>query len=215
MVKDLSNSLWHGVPRREIPWFPEVDAEACIGCQLCFVTCGREVFEMTADTPSRAEVARPYNCMVGRSTCAMVCPTDAISFPDKDLVRRVEREHRIFRQVRQEASAKRAKVDAAEARAAAEKKLAETTTRARVSIAGTFGEKRFLVKLDELTRDRPFDIVDLKLEVPTVKGLREKTPAFMAFGVTSTDESDVRGFLAEVKELVRANGLVWVDETVG
>jgi len=215
MAKDLSNSLWHGVPRREIPWFPKVDAEACIGCQLCFVTCGREVFEMTADTPSRAEVARPYNCMVGCSTCAMVCPTDAIAFPDKDLVRRVEREHRIFRQVRQEASAKRAKVDAAEARAAAEKKLAETTTRARVSIAGTFGEKRFLVKLDELTRDRPFDIVDLKLEVPTVKGLREKTPAFMAFGVTSTDESDVRGFLAEVKELVRANGLVWVDETVG
>lgn len=31
MAKDLSNSVWHGVPRRDIPWFPEVDPEACIG----------------------------------------------------------------------------------------------------------------------------------------------------------------------------------------
>jgi len=215
MAKDLSTTLWHGAPRRDIPWFPTVDADTCIGCQLCFVTCGREVFDMTADTPSRANVARQYNCMVGCSTCAMVCPTDAISFPDKELVRRAEREHRIFRQVKQEASSKRAKVGAVEARAAAEKALTETTTRARVSIAGTFGEKRFLVQLDELTRERPFDIIDLKLEVPTVKGLREKTPAFMAFGVTSTDQSDVRSFLAEIKELVHVNGLVWVDETIG
>jgi len=215
MAKDLSTTAWHGVPRREIPWFPTVDAEACIGCQLCFVTCGREVFDMTADTPPRAEATGQYNCMVGCSTCVMVCPTDAISFPDKELVRRAEREHRIFRQVRQDAASKRAKVGAVEARAAAEKKLAETTTRARVSIAGTFGEKRFLVKLDELIHDRPFDIVDLKMEVPTVKGLLEKTPAFMTFGVTSTDAHDVRSFLAEVKELVRVNGLVWVDETVG
>jgi NAD-dependent dihydropyrimidine dehydrogenase PreA subunit len=215
MAKDLSTTNWHGVPRRKIPWFPTIDAEACIGCQLCYVTCGREVFDMTPDMPARAEATRQYNCMVGCSTCAMVCPTDAISFPDKELVRRAEREHRIFRQVRQEATSKRAKVSVVEARAAAEKRLAETTTRARVSIAGTFGEKRFLVKLDELLQDRPFDIVDLKLEVPTVKGLREKTPAFMAFGVTSTDDSDVRSFLAEVKELVRVNGLVWVDETLG
>ena len=31
---------WHGIPRDEVPWFPSVDAEACIGCQLCYVTCG-------------------------------------------------------------------------------------------------------------------------------------------------------------------------------
>jgi len=78
-----------------------------------------------------------------------------------------------------------------------------------------FGEQRFLVKLEELIHDRPFDIVDLKMEVPTVKGLLEKTPAFMTFGVTSTDAHDIRSFLAEVKELVRVNNLVWVDEAFG
>ena len=37
---------WHGISREEIPWLPAVDAEACIGCQLCYVTCGRGVYEM-------------------------------------------------------------------------------------------------------------------------------------------------------------------------
>ena len=58
-------------------------------------------------------------------------------------------------------------------------------------------------------------MVDLKLEVPTVKGLMEATPAFMSFGVASTEGDDVRPFLAAVKELVKATGLVWIDEVVG
>ncbi|RJQ40027.1 MAG: 4Fe-4S ferredoxin, partial [Anaerolineaceae bacterium] len=27
-----TNELWHGIPRKEIPWFPTVDTDACIGC---------------------------------------------------------------------------------------------------------------------------------------------------------------------------------------
>jgi len=215
MAKDLSNALWHGAPRKEIPWFPKVDPEACIGCQLCWVTCGREVYEIRPGPPAKAEAARPFNCMVGCSTCAMVCPSDAISFPGRDVVRKVEREYRILAQVRKEAAAKREKSDAVSARAEAEKKIAEIPVRARASIAGSFGEKRFLVKLEELVKDQPFDVVDLKLEVPTVKGLMEATPAFMSFGVASTGGDDVRPFLAAVKDLVKTNGLVWVDESLG
>lgn len=215
MAKDLSSTLWHGVPRREIPWFPKVDPEACIGCQLCWVTCGREVYEIRPGPPMKAEAAHPLNCMVGCTTCAMVCPSDAISFPGRDIVRKVEREHRILAEVRKEAATKREKADAASARAEAEKKIAEIPVRARASIAGGFGEKRFLMKLEELVKDRPFDVVDLKLEVPTVKGLMEATPAFMSFGVASTGGDDVRPFLAAVKDLAKANGLVWVDEVVG
>jgi len=215
MAKDLSSTLWHGVPRREIPWFPKVDPEACIGCQLCWVTCGREVYEIRPGPPTKAEATHPLNCMVGCTTCAMVCPSDAISFPGRDVVRRVEREHRILAEVRKEAATKREKADAASARAEAEKKIAEIPVRARASIAGGFGEKRFLAKLEELVKDQPFDVVDVKLEVPTVKGLMEATPAFMSFGVASTGGGDVRPFLAAVKELVKSSGLVWVDEAVG
>jgi len=45
MAKDLTQHTWHGVPRKEIPWFPTVDYDACIGCDLCYLTCGRDVFE--------------------------------------------------------------------------------------------------------------------------------------------------------------------------
>lgn len=39
-MSDTKPELWHGIPRDEIPWRPTVDPEACIGCQLCYVTCG-------------------------------------------------------------------------------------------------------------------------------------------------------------------------------
>jgi Fe-S-cluster-containing hydrogenase component 2 len=35
--------LWHGIARETIPWFPTVNHDKCIGCELGFVTCGRGV----------------------------------------------------------------------------------------------------------------------------------------------------------------------------
>jgi formate hydrogenlyase subunit 6/NADH:ubiquinone oxidoreductase subunit I len=32
--------LWHGIPRKDIPWYPTVDADTCIGCTLCFAIVG-------------------------------------------------------------------------------------------------------------------------------------------------------------------------------
>jgi len=81
-----------------------------------------------------------------------------------------------------------------------------------MDVAGEFGEKRFLVKLQELIQDRPYDIVNLHLEVPTVKGALEKTPSFMSFEVTSTSQEDIESFLPQVRSLVRDNGLVLVNE---
>ncbi len=200
---------WHGIPREEIPWFPTVDAEACIGCQLCFVTCGRGVYEMDARV---ANVAKGLSCMVGCSTCAAVCPTQAISFPERELVWRVEREHKIFREVRREAADKQAKLDSAKARAAAGARVAALPTRARLEVAGVFGQRAFVARLEQLLEGRPFDVVKLKLEIPTVKGAAERTPGFMSFEVTSTDQADVTPFLEELRQLVRDSELVLVDE---
>ena len=208
MTKEATQS-WHGISRREIQWFPTIESEACIGCGLCYVTCGRGVFELEG---KNAVAARPYECMVGCSTCATVCPVEAISFPSRDLIWKIEREHKIFSLVRRESKEKKAKQQALVARAKAEEAVAALTTRTRLEIAGEFGEKRFLIKIQELVKDRPFDIVNLQLHVPTVQGSMEKTPSFMAFEVTSTQHDDIQTFLPEVRALIRDNGLVLVSE---
>lgn len=202
-------SLWHGIARETIPWFPTVNLEKCIGCELCFVTCGRGVYDVH---DHKAWPERQYDCMVGCTTCANICPAQAITFPDRQLVQKIEREHKILGIVRKEATAKHAKLDAEKARAQAEDAAASTVSRVAFHIAGEFGEKRFLAKLEALIKDRPFDIVNLKLEVPTLKGALEKTPSHMSFEVTSTDQQDVTEFLNELRALVRENQLVLVNE---
>jgi NAD-dependent dihydropyrimidine dehydrogenase PreA subunit len=206
MAKD---ETWHGIPRKDIPWFPTVDAATCIGCSLCYTTCGRGVYEM------RDNKAVPFNamsCMVGCSTCGTVCPVAAISFPDRDMIWKLEREHKIFGIVRQEARAKAAKMDALKARAAAEDAVAKLTTHVRFQVAGEFGEKRFLIQMEELITGKPYDFVNLRMDVPTVQGAGQKTPSFMSFDVTSTEQEDIQGFLNGVRDLIRRNGLTLVGE---
>ena len=204
-----TNDSWHGIPRKDIPWFPTVDPEACIGCTLCFLTCGRGVYEMQ---DNKSVVANPYNCMVGCATCGTVCPTQAITFPERELIWKLEREFKIFSTVRKESAEKKAKLEAAKARAAAEDAIAKMTTRVRFEVAGEFGEKRFLVQMEELVKDQPYDFVNLLLQVPTVKGALEKTPSFMSFEVTSTEQEDIQGFLPVVRDLIRRNGLALISE---
>jgi NAD-dependent dihydropyrimidine dehydrogenase PreA subunit len=203
-------SSWHGIPRNEIPWLPTVDAEACIGCQLCYVTCGRGVYEMRDNA---AMAVAPMECAVGCSTCGNVCPTSAISFPALDAVWKLEREKQIFRTVKKEALKKHEREDALKARQLAQEAPAHVVTRAKVEVAGEFGDKQFLVRLEELIEGQPFDVVNLKLEVPTVKGARQKAPSFMSFEVTSEEQADVTAFLGRVKTLVHDIGLVLVSAT--
>ena len=206
MAKD---ELWHGIPRKDIPWLPTVDADTCIGCTLCYTSCGRGVYEMQ---DNKAVPVNAMSCMVGCSTCGTVCPVQAIAFPDRDLIWKLEREHKIFKVVRQEAKEKMAKQDALKARAAAEDAVAKLTTRVRFEVAGEFGEKRFLVQMEEAIKERSYDFVNLRLEVPTVQGATQNTPSFMSFEVTSTEQEDIQSFLPELRALVRENGLVLVSE---
>ena len=209
MSEDKRPQLWHGIARETIPWYPSVAQDKCIGCELCFVTCGRGVYEVR---DRKAHPARPYDCMVGCTTCANICPTQAIEFPARQIVQKIEREHKILTIVRKEAAAKHAKIDAERARAQAEDAVAATVSRVAFHVAGEFGEKRFLIKLQTLINGRPFDIVNLKLEVPTLKGALEKTPSHMFFEVTSTDQQDISEFLNEVRALIRENHLVLANE---
>jgi NAD-dependent dihydropyrimidine dehydrogenase PreA subunit len=211
MAKDLSNQLWHGIPRKEIPWYPTITAEKCIGCELCYVSCGREVFEYDEST-RKAVVERNYNCMVGCSTCATICPTEAITFPGRDLIWKIEKEHKIFKEVRKAGKEKREKKKILEEREKIETKLSKITSKIKFEIAGQFGEKQFLLKLMNFITDKPVDIINLKLEVPTVKGHMEKAPAFMSFEVTSTEQEDIMKYIADLKILIKENEMIIVSE---
>ena len=211
MAKDLSATTWHGIPRTEIPWYPVITADKCIGCELCYVSCGREVFEYDG-LQRKAVVERKFNCMVGCSTCSTVCPTEAITFPGRDVVWKFEREYKIFKEVRKEAHAKRTKLQEQEERNRVEQELAKITSRYKVQLAGQFGEKKFLVKLEQLIMNKPIDVVNLTLSVPTVKGHVEQAPAMMTFEVTSTEQEDIMCYLEEIRALVAENDLVIVSE---
>lgn len=210
MTEEKRPQTWHGIPRGEIPWRPTVDEDACIGCQLCFVTCGRGVYEMEQGV---AVAVEPMECAVGCSTCGNICPTGAITFPSLDAVWKLERERRIFKTVKTEARKNHERLEVQKARETAQNAVTQMPTRAKFEIAGEFGDKRFLVRLEELIENEPFDVVNLKLEVPTVKGARQKAPAFMSFELTSERQDDVRPFLDRVRGLVHEVGLVLVSAT--
>ncbi|MCJ7595076.1 MAG: 4Fe-4S binding protein [Desulfobacterales bacterium] len=50
-----------------------VDADKCDGCELCFVYCPVDVFQMS----HKATPVRPQNCL-GCRTCEAVCKSKAI-----------------------------------------------------------------------------------------------------------------------------------------
>lgn len=81
-----------------------------------------------------------------------------------------------------------------------------------IELAGGFGEKKFLVKLQSLIANIPYDIVNLKMEVPTVKGSTEGAPSYMSFDLTSTGQEDVTSFMDKLRKLIKDNELVLVDE---
>lgn len=78
-MKDKKFDEWFGVPRQQIPWYPKIDPAECIGCGLCTVICGREVYSYDY-VDKRPVVKNPYYCLVGCQTCANLCPAGAIEW---------------------------------------------------------------------------------------------------------------------------------------
>lgn len=71
------------IPREKIEWFPTIDYEACLHDKACLEFCHNEVFVWNAEV-GRVEIANPCNCVIGCTSCAQICPAEAITFPDKD-----------------------------------------------------------------------------------------------------------------------------------
>ncbi|MGQ9619322.1 MAG: 4Fe-4S dicluster domain-containing protein [Candidatus Aminicenantia bacterium] len=76
------------IPREKIPWYPTINEEACIGDRNCVDFCKNEVFEWDEEN-GKPMVVKPFNCILGCSACAQICPADAINFPSLEELRRV------------------------------------------------------------------------------------------------------------------------------
>lgn len=74
-------NTWRGIPREEIPWFPTIDAEKCNGCRECLTICKNGVLAFD-EKVQKTTIVNPYNCVVECRTCARLCPSKAINFPD-------------------------------------------------------------------------------------------------------------------------------------
>jgi NAD-dependent dihydropyrimidine dehydrogenase PreA subunit len=79
----MSEQLWEGIPRSEVPWFPTIDVDLCSGCQSCLDTCPGDVYDWD-EVMGVPIVARREQCVVYCMGCAMACPEEAITFPNKD-----------------------------------------------------------------------------------------------------------------------------------
>jgi len=92
---------WHGIPREEINWHPEVDEDLCIGCGLCVTGCGRMVYRYDYEK-KKPLVSAPLNCMVACVTCFNTCPQHAISFPSVSAVHKLIKGHKLIQKAREE-----------------------------------------------------------------------------------------------------------------
>ncbi len=102
---------WHGVPAHTIKWFPTIAAERCTGCGLCVTSCTRGVLAFDYET-DLAVVVTPRMCVVGCTTCACLCPEDAVNLPARSDLQQLIQRNKVLDQSRKTLSEQREKYDA-------------------------------------------------------------------------------------------------------
>jgi NAD-dependent dihydropyrimidine dehydrogenase PreA subunit len=96
-MSETPKPAWHGIPRENIQWHPTLITESCVGCGLCVTSCGKNVYSFDYET-NKPVVAAPQACMVGCTTCAVLCTQDAIEFPSVGYVRQIIRKNKLVRE---------------------------------------------------------------------------------------------------------------------
>ena len=99
MSNTPNTNQWHGIPREQIDWHPTVVPERCIGCGICATSCNKGVYAFDYEA-NKPVVVAPQSCMVGCTTCATICPEDALEFPSQGYVRQIIKKNKIITQAK-------------------------------------------------------------------------------------------------------------------
>lgn len=102
---------WYGIPPRQIKWFPTLEANRCTSCGLCVTSCFRGVWAFDYET-DQAVVVTPRMCIVGCTTCANLCPEDAISLPGRSHLQQFIERKKVLQQSKEMLHRQRDKYDA-------------------------------------------------------------------------------------------------------
>lgn len=98
-MSETPKPVWRGIPREQIDWLPTLVAERSIGCGLRATACGKNVYSFDYEA-NQPVVAAPQACMVGCTTCAVLCPQDALEFPSVGYVRQIIRKNKLVTQAK-------------------------------------------------------------------------------------------------------------------
>jgi len=78
-----------------------IEPELCIGCGICVLGCGRQVFKFDYENNAPI-VANALNCLVGCTTCENTCPQHAIGFPPMSYLHKIIKKRGVIQHSRRE-----------------------------------------------------------------------------------------------------------------
>jgi NAD-dependent dihydropyrimidine dehydrogenase PreA subunit len=86
----MSEETYQGVPRSNIPWYPTIDYEKCIGCGKCVDYCKLGAYEFEEKQGKKRPIVKnPNSCVVLCTGCEEICHADAITHPSKRATREI------------------------------------------------------------------------------------------------------------------------------
>ncbi|SCY76062.1 4Fe-4S dicluster domain-containing protein [Alkaliphilus peptidifermentans] len=81
-LKETRERKSYTIPRKNIPWFPQINKGRCNNCLICYEFCPKQVYGIN-ERDSEVYVKNPYSCVIACTGCVKKCLQDAINFPPK------------------------------------------------------------------------------------------------------------------------------------